>query len=93
MPRDFKDFIRENQKTTNQEDDKVKDYQKIIDKYKDMDQNSLMTTLFEEASKLKQQGKLDSNSLNGIKTTLAPFLNDQQKQMLNELVTAIDEQK
>lgn len=93
MPRDFKDFIRENEKTTNQEDDKVKDYQKIIDKYKDMDQNSLMTTLFEEASKLKQQGKLDSNSLNGIKTTLAPFLNDQQKQMLNELVTAIDEQK
>ncbi len=93
MPRDFKDFIRENEKTANQEDDKVKDYQKIIDKYKDMDQNSLMTTLFEEASKLKQQGKLDSNSLNGIKTTLAPFLNDQQKQMLNELVTAIDEQK
>ena len=81
MPRDFKDFIRENEKTTNQEDDKVKDYQKIIDKYKDMDQNSLMTTLFEEASKLKQQGKLDSNSLNGIKTTLAPFLNDQQKKM------------
>lgn len=93
MPRDFKDFIRENEKTANQEDDKVKDYQKIIDKYKDMDQNSLMSTLFEEASKLKQQGKLDSNSLNGIKTTLAPFLNDQQKQMLNELVTAIDEQK
>ncbi len=93
MPRDFKDFIRENEKTANQEDYKVKDYQKIIDKYKDMDQNSLMTTLFEEASKLKQQGKLDSNSLNGIKTTLAPFLNDQQKQMLNELVTAIDEQK
>lgn len=93
MPRDFKDFVKENQKTINTEDDKVKDYQKIIDKYKDMDQNSLMATLFEEASKLKQQGKLDSNSLNGIKTTLAPFLDDQQKQMLNELVTAIDEQK
>lgn len=93
MPRDFKDFVKENEKTVNPEDEKVKDYQKIIDKYKDMDQNSLMATLFEEASKLKQQGKLDSNSLNGIKTTLAPFLDDQQKQMLNELVTAIDEQK
>lgn len=93
MPRDFKDFVKENEKTVNPEDEKVKEYQKIIDKYKDMDQNSLMATLFEEASKLKQQGKLDSNSLNGIKTTLAPFLDDQQKQMLNELVTAIDEQK
>ena len=93
MPRDFKDFVKENEKTVNPEDEKVKEYQKIIDKYKDMDQNSLLSTLFEEASKLKQQGKLDSNSLNGIKTTLAPFLNEQQKQMLNELVTAIDEQK
>ena len=52
-----------------------------------------MKNLFTEASKLKQQGKLDSASLNNLKTTIAPFLNSDQQEMLNNLITAINEQK
>ena len=90
MPRDLKQFADENKNKVNSND--TKNYEDLINKYKDMNQNQLMQNLFSEASKLKQQGKLDSASLNNMKNTLYPFLNDQQKEMLNNLVNAINEQ-
>ncbi len=91
MPRDLKQFVNENKNNINANDTKI--YEDLINKYKDMNQNELMQNLFSEASKLKQQGKLDSASLNNMKNTLSPFLNEQQKEMLNNLVNAINEQK
>ena len=93
MPRDFKSFAKENEKVLNQEKDKTQEYQNILDKYKNMNSNELMSNLFSEASKLKSEGKLDSESLNNLSSTLSPFLNDNQKDMLNSLVKAINEQK
>lgn len=93
MPRDFKQFVRENERTLEQNKDKADDYEKILNKYKDMDQNSLMSSLLSEASKLKREGKLNHETINSIRTTLAPFLDNTQRKMLNELVNAIDEQK
>ena len=100
MPRDFKNFAKENEKATNEKNSfssedqkKANEYQDIINKYKNMDNSELMSNLFSEASKLKKEGKLDSNTLNGLKSTLSPFLNNDQQQMLNSLVNAINEQK
>ena len=97
MPRDFKSFAKENKNTTNQTEntnhDTTQEYQDIINKYKDMNSSDLMSNLFSEANKLKSQGKLDENSLNQLSNTLSPFLNTEQKQMLNNLVKAINEQK
>ncbi len=93
MPRDFRSFAKENEKVLNNNKEKANDYQDILDKYKDMDNNELMSNLFNEASKLKSEGKLDNNSLNSLKSTLSPFLNSEQQQMLNSLVNAINEQK
>ena len=97
MPRDFKSFTKENQNqsnnTENLSQDKTQEYQDIINKYKDMNSNELMSNLFSEASKLKSEGKLDENSLNQLSNTLSPFLNLEQKQMLSNLVKAINEQK
>ena len=73
--------------------EKVDEYQDIIDKYKDMDNGELMANLFKEASKLKREGKLDSSTLQNLKSTLVPFLNSEQQSMLNELIQKIDEQK
>jgi len=58
-----------------------------------MDNNELMSNLFSEATRLKSEGKLDSQSLNNLKSTLAPFLNNDQQAMLNNLVNAINSQK
>ena len=54
-----------------------------------MDQNDLMSNLFSEASKLRNQGKLDDNTLHSLKSTLTPFLNNEQTDMLNNLIKAI----
>lgn len=93
MPRDFRSFAEENKKvleTNKEEANKVED---LINKYKGMSNNQLMTNLLEEASKLKREGKLDATQLESMKGTLAPFLNAEQQSMLDELVRAINEQK
>ena len=96
MPRDFKSFAtnkNENNTFSNRDQQKANEYQDILNKYKNMDNNQLMSNLFSEASKLKKEGKLDTNTLNDLKSTLSPFLNNEQKEMLNNLVNAINEQK
>ena len=92
MPRDFKTFVDNNKNVINENKDKISEYQEIINKYKDMDQNNLMKNLFEEASKLKREGKLDTSTLNNLKQTISPFLNSEQKKMLDELLIAINNQ-
>ena len=93
MPRDFKSFVKDQEKVLNENQAKANDYQDILNKYKNMDNNELMSNLFSEATRLKSEGKLDSESLNNLKSTLAPFLNNDQQNMLNNLVNAINNQK
>ena len=92
MPRDFKSFVQNQEKIIEENKEKANDYQDILNKYKNMDSNELMSNLFSEASKLKNEGKLDSESLNNLKSTLAPFLNSDQQNMLNNLVNALNNQ-
>lgn len=92
MPRDFKSFAEENKNIINENKDKVGEFEQLINKYKDMDQSSLMQNLFTEAARLKREGKLNTNTLNNLKQTIAPFLNNEQQKMLNELVNAINNQ-
>ena len=87
MPRDFKSFVKDNHKETekilNENKEQADKYEDIINKYKNMNQNDLLSNLFSEATKLKQEGKLDSETLNSLKSSLSPFLNQEQKEMLN----------
>ena len=46
-----------------------------------------------KVNQLKSEGKLDTNSLNSLKSTLSPFLNSEQNEMLKSLIEAINEQK
>jgi len=92
MPRDFKSFAKENENIINENKDKASEYQDILNKYKNMDNNELMSNLFKEATNLKQQGKLDNDTLSSLKTTLTPFLNSDQQEMLNSLINKINEQ-
>ena len=92
MPRDFKSFVKNQEKIIEENKEKANDYQDILNKYKNMDSNELMSNLFSEASRLKSEGKLDSDSLNNLKSTLAPFLNNDQQNMLNNLVNALNNQ-
>ena len=61
----------------------------ILKKYQNMSQSDLMSELIKEASRMKQNGSLNSDSLNVLKNTLAPMLNEQQKSMLNNILNQI----
>jgi len=96
MPRDFKNFVKDTQSAEeflHQNKEDASKYEDILNKYKNMNQNDLMNNLFSEASKLKKEGKLDTQTLTNLKSTLSPFLNPEQQEMLNNLVNAINEQK
>ncbi|MCQ2565034.1 MAG: hypothetical protein MJ152_04180 [Clostridia bacterium] len=93
MPRDFKTFAKENKKVLDENVEKSASLQEMIDKYKNMNSGELMSNLLGEASKLKGEGKLNADSLSSLKSTLTPFLNSQQIEMLNSLINAINEQK
>ena len=65
------------------------EYQDTINKYKDLSQQDLYKELFSQASDLKSQGKLDQNMLNTLSSTLGPMLNDEQRELLNNLIDRI----
>ena len=90
MPRDFKNFSKEKIFNTNSED--ASKYEDILNKYKNMNNSELMSNLLSEATKLKQEGKLDNSTLQNLKSTLLPFLNSEQQEMLNSLISKINEQ-
>ena len=92
MPRDFKSFAKENANIKNDDKQKTAQYEEILNKYKNMNSNDLMSNLISEAMKLKKAGKLDDESLKSLKTTLAPFLNSDQQEMLNSIIQTINEQ-
>lgn len=93
MPRDFRNFANEHKNILNEDKEKTAEYQEILNKYKNMNSDNLMSNLLNEANKLKSEGRLDSKSISDLQGTLAPFLNDQQKDMLQSIVNAINEQK
>ena len=64
-------------------------YQETINKYKDLSQEDLYSELLSQATDLKAQGKLDTSMLEQISTTLTPMLNDEQKQLLNNIMNKI----
>lgn len=78
--------------TTNQYTNPKQDfseYQDTINKYKDLSQNELYSELFKQAGELKSQGKLDDKTLNMLSNTLAPMLNNEQRELLNNLINRI----
>ena len=97
---DIKEFYKNQQKqeknNLNQEEikekvgeDTFKKYSDTINQYKDLSHEQLMQKLFSEATKLKQNGSLNENSLNALKSTLSPMLNDEQRKMLENLINMI----
>lgn len=78
-----------NNNATNNTTSNINDYENLINKYKDYDQNSLTSELLKQADKLKQEGKLNGDYLANLKNTLSPMLSADQQKMLNDLIEKI----
>ena len=77
------------QSTTTGSNQDFSQYQDTINKYKDLSQQDLYKELFNQADQLKSEGKLDQNMLNTLSNTLSPMLNDEQRELLNNLINRI----
>ena len=84
---DFKTFAT-NYKTGDKKNEKATqndNYDSMIKQYEGMSQDQLVDELLSQTRRLKNDGKWDSKEMDKIAYTLAPYLNEQQKQMLEQL--------
>lgn len=67
----------------------VNNLQETLSKYQNLSQDQLMSELFKEAGRLKQNGTLNESNLNMLKSTLSPMLSNEQNQQLNDILNKI----
>ncbi len=76
-------------KVKEENSEEKKEYENILNQYKDLNSEQLQDELYKKANELKQNGNLTNEQLEGLNSTLAPFLNDEQKKLLENLVNRL----
>lgn len=71
-------------------DQTTQDYEQTINKYKDLSQQELMTELLRQTQAMKSQGKWDEHNMQKMTDTLMPYLNDEQKNMLHNIMDTLN---
>ena len=95
----FSDYINNNNDTANTEKTKSSkelkqdDLEKLIDKYSKYDSNSLMSEFLKLTLEKKRRGELKKDELQSIKQTIYPYLDNEQKQNLDNLINMVDNVK
>lgn len=90
----FSEFV-ESDKTSFEVDDKLKkekekeDLSNLIDKYSTYSESELMNEFISESEKRKNSGEFSEENLSKIKNVLSPYLNETQKQKLNDLLNMV----
>lgn len=93
--RDLKNFNptkkEEKIKTEEVKNEKVNenDIKKMIDDRSEKSEEELMAELKSEVKKNKEQGKFSNAEIENFKKTVLPFLNDEQKSKLDEIIKII----
>lgn len=65
------------------------DLEDMINRYSRYSGNELMNEFLKLTIEKKKRGELDDGTINTLKTTLAPMLNDEQKNNLNKILEMI----
>ena len=73
----------------NQNSQQASNLNDTLNRYKDLSNQDLMSELMKEATKLKQNGSLNEDSLNLLKSTLSPMLTTEQNQQLDNIINMI----
>lgn len=68
----------------------TQDYEQTINKYKDLSQQELMTELLRQTQAMKSQGKWDEQNMQKMTNTLMPYLNNEQKNMLHNIMDTLN---
>lgn len=90
----FNDYIKSN--SDNLQKDNYKDKEKLeekINEYSALSSDELMNEFIKLTIEKKKKGELKKEELDSIKDTIIPFLNGEQKIMLNKLMNMVDNVK
>lgn len=91
--KNFKPTKKEEVKKQDKFDSKEKvdeeDVKRMIDERSSKSEEELMNELKEEVKKSKTEGKFTDKDVENFKKTVLPFLNDEQKRKLDEIIKII----
>ena len=84
----FSDFIKEDTVGQTKKNDE-ENIEKIMAKYSDYSEDELMSEFIKESVRKRENGELTEEQLDRISNLLKPYLNDMQKQKLDDLFGVI----
>ncbi len=76
-------------KENNEQKLSERDLEKLIDKYSELDNDTLMKEFLKITLEKKKQGKLSDSELSVLKNSILPYLNESQKQSLNSILEIV----
>lgn len=76
-------------KENNEQKLSERDLEKLIDKYSELDNDTLMKEFLKITLEKKKQGKLSDGELSVLKNSILPYLNESQKQSLNSILEIV----
>lgn len=89
----FSDYIKRadinNSDNINLDNDKKEVLEKLIEKYSSLSDNDLMKEFLKMTIERKKQGKLNEEELAILKSTILPYLDEAQKNTLENLLEMI----
>lgn len=92
---DYKELPQENYEKSNSSSTRVseKNYEELIHKYSALSNEELMKEFLNLTAREKGEGKLKEGELESIKNTLSPYLDDTQKNSLDNLLNMVRDVK
>lgn len=97
MANKFSDFNEEQraqkkvEQIKSEHPEETKKVEDLMNKYSGLSEQQLMQEFIKESNKGKQNGTINKNYLNNIKSTLMPHLSNEQQANLKNLMDMIDE--
>ena len=76
-------------KENNEQKLSEQDLEKLIDKYSELDNDTLMKEFLKITLEKKKQGKLNDSEHSVLKNSILPYLNESQKQSLNSILEIV----
>ena len=76
-------------KENNEQKLSEREWEKLIDKYSELDNDTLMKEFLKITLEKKKQGKLSDSELSVLKNSILPYLNESQKQSLNSILEIV----
>lgn len=95
MANKFSDFSTQNndrvEDIKKENPELVNNIESLVDKYSNLSSEELFNEFIKETNKGKENGTISAEYLNNIKSTLSPYLNNEQKNNLNNLMDIIND--